>query len=141
MNDPPPPALPAELDAFDAYADRIRQTTPALVALRGLARAWDLSRAEAAAMAGVSRRNWDRIEAGTWSETLSHDQLQRISAMLGVHRGLHLLFADDMADRWVRLRNAGPLFGGLTPIAAMALRGTAGIIEVRRYVDEMRLAH
>jgi hypothetical protein len=61
--------------------------------------------------------------------------------MLGVYRGLHLLFDDVMADRWPRLRNGGPLFAHMTPIGAMAVRGTAGIIEVRRYVEEMRQAH
>jgi hypothetical protein len=61
--------------------------------------------------------------------------------MVGVYRGLHWLFGDAMADRWPRLRNGGPLFANRTPIGAMAIRGTAGIIEVRRYVEEIGQAH
>ena len=109
-----------------------------MAALRNLARAWRLTQAEAIALAGVSAPTWRRIQIGNWRETLSQDQLLRISAMVDVYRGLLLLFGDGMADRWVRLRNAGSLFGGLSPIGAMAVRGTEGVLEVRRYVDEMR---
>jgi hypothetical protein len=109
-----------------------------MAALCNLARAWRLTQAEVIALAGVSAPTWRRIQIGNWRETLSQDQLLRISAMVDVYRGLRLLFGDAMADRWVRLRNAGPLFGGLSPIGAMAVRGTEGVLEVRRYVDEMR---
>jgi hypothetical protein len=140
VNDQPPPALPAEPDAFASHADRVLLSPAAMAALRNLARAWRLTQAEAIALAGVSAPTWRRIQIGNWRETLSQDQLLRISAMVDVYRGLHLLFGDRMADRWVRLRNAGPLFGGLSPIGAMAVRGTEGVLEVRRYVDEMRQA-
>jgi hypothetical protein len=112
-----------------------------MAALRNLARAWRLTQAEAIALAGVSAPTWRRIQIGNWRETLSQDQLLRISAMVDVYRGLHLLFGDAMADRRPRLRNGAPLFAHMTPIGAMAIRGTAGIIEVRRYVEEMRRAH
>ena len=59
------------------------------------------------------------MAAGKWEQALSQDQLTRVSAVVGVYKGLHLLFADDMADRWPRLKNSGPLFQNLSPIAAM----------------------
>ena len=59
----------------------------------------------------------------------------RVSAMIGVFKGLHLLFADDMADRWVRLRNSGPLFANLTPVEAMTERGIPGMIDMRHGID------
>jgi hypothetical protein len=62
----------------------------------------------------------------------------RVSAMVGIYKGLHLLFADDMADRWIRLRNSGPLFANLTPIEAMQDGGIPGMIEIRRYIDALR---
>jgi hypothetical protein len=64
--------------------------------------------------------------------------MMRVSALIGVFKGLHLLFADDMAERWVRLRNSGPLFGNLTPIEAMIERGIPGMIEIRHHVDALR---
>ena len=86
----------------------------------------------------VSPSTWDRIRSGEWRQSLSQDQLTRVSAMVGLYKGLHLLFADDMADRWVRLRNAGPLFQNLTPIEAMQKRGIPGMIDIRLYVDALR---
>lgn len=128
---------PAPL-AFSAEDDRARLTPAALIALRSLARAWKLTGAEAAALMGVSETTWDRIKADRWRQTLSQDQMMRASAMIGVFKGLHLLFADDMADRWMRLRNAGPVFRNLTPIEAMIERGIPGMIEIRQHVDALR---
>jgi hypothetical protein len=113
-------------------------TSAALIALRNLARAWRLTGSEAAALVGVSETTWDRIKADTWKQTFSQDQMMRVSAMIGIFKGLHLLFADDMADRWVRLRNSGPLFANLTPVEAMVERGIPGMIEIRQYVDALR---
>jgi len=123
---------------FSSKADRERLSPAALIALRNLARTWRLTGAEGAALVGVSETTWDRIKANSWSQTLSQDQMMRVSALIGVFKGLHLLFSDDMADRWVRLRNSGPLFGNLSPVEAMIERGIPGMIEIRRYVDALR---
>ena len=56
---------------------------------------------EMATLLGVSPSTWDRIKGDTWGQALSQDQLTRASAIIGVFKGLHLLFADTMADRWV----------------------------------------
>ena len=39
----------------------------------------------------------DRMKRGS-RPTLSQDQLTRVSALVGVYKGLHLLFADETAD-------------------------------------------
>ena len=104
-----------------------------MMALRNLAHAWQLTGSEAAALVGVSEVIWNRIE-----QTMSQDQMVRVSAIIGLFERLHLLFADAMADRWPRLSNAGPLFGGRTPVEAMVERGVPGMIETRRYVDALR---
>ncbi len=132
------PAAPAPPQTFAADADRRRLTPAALIALRALARAWRLTGAEAAALVGVSETTWDRIKADAWKQSFSQDQMMRVSALIGIFKGLHLLFADDMADRWVRLRNAGPLFANLSPIEAMIERGIPGMIEIRQHVDALR---
>lgn len=123
---------------FASEHDRTRLTSAALIALRNLARAWRLTGSEAAALVGVSETTWDRIKADTWKQTFSQDQMMRVSAMIGIFKGLHFLFADNMADRWVRLRNSGPLFANLTPVEAMVERGIPGMIEIRQYVDALR---
>jgi uncharacterized protein (DUF2384 family) len=133
-----PTSAPAELQTFASEEDRERLTATAVKAYRALAARWGLSNAEAAALLGVSLSTWDRIKRGSWDQALSQDQLTRVSALVGVFKGLGLLFADDMADRWPRLANKGPLFERRTPIEAMIEGGIPRMLEVRRYVDAVR---
>src|SRR5688572_28465066 len=128
-----------EIQTFATEADRERLSPVALKAFRALAAQWGLTLAEAANLVGVSQRTWERMKSGAPDRgSLSQDQLTRISAVVGVYKGLHLLFADGMADRWPRLRNKAPLFDGLTPIDAMIEGGIPRMLEVRRYVDAVR---
>jgi hypothetical protein len=122
---------------FAEPADRQRLTPAALEAFRNLAATWRFTGDEVTSLLAVSPSTWDRIKAGAWRQALSQDQLTRVSALIGIFNGLHLLFADDMADRWPRRRNSGPLFGNLTPIEAMEQGGIPRMIEVRRHVDAL----
>lgn len=123
---------------FADEGDRARLTPAATAALRNLAVAWRLTSQEAADLIGVSVSTWERMRSDHWKQSLSQDQLMRVSAMVGTFKGLHLLFADDMADRWIRLRNSGPLFMNRTPIEAMRAEGIPGMLEIRQYVDALR---
>jgi hypothetical protein len=129
---------PRPLQTFAEEHDRERLTPAALEGTRNLAGAWRLTTEEAAALLGVSTTTWDRIRRRDWHQTLSQDQLTRISALLGVFKGLNLLFADDMAGRWPRLRNSGPLFENHAPVETMVHGGIPMMLEVRRYVDALR---
>ena len=130
------PAPP--LQSFVDAADRARLSGAGLRAMGGISDAWKLTNAEAAALLGMSQSTWERAKRGTRADVLSQDQLTRLSAVLGIFKALRLLFADDMADRWPRLPNRGPLFGGESPIAAMIRGGIPRMLEVRRYVDAVR---
>jgi len=124
--------------SFAREDDRRRLTATALTAVLRLVAAWKGGNAEGAALLGVSESTWDRIKAGRWDGVLSQDQLTRASALIGVYKGLHLLFVDDMADRWPRLANKGPLFEGMSPIEAMVDGGIPRMIETRHYIDALR---
>jgi uncharacterized protein (DUF2384 family) len=126
------------LHAFAGEDDRARLSPAAIRAMKGIAAHWQLRGHETAALLGVSASTWDRMAAGKWEQSLSQDQLTRVSAVVGVFKGLHLLFADDMADRWARLRNKGPLFDNRTPIEAMIEGGIPAMLDVRRHVDALR---
>jgi hypothetical protein len=128
----------ARPQTFEDEKDRARLSPAALKAMRGIVEHWGLTGEQASALLGVSASTWDRIAAGKWTQTLSQDQLMRVSAMTGVFKGLHLLFADEMADRWPRLRNAGPLFETMTPIEAMLRGGIPAMLDIRRHVDALR---
>ncbi|WP_116090751.1 antitoxin Xre-like helix-turn-helix domain-containing protein [Sphingomonas crusticola] len=127
-----------DLQTFARAEDRARLSAVAMRGFRNLCRHWGLSNAEAAALLGVSESTWDRIKRGSWGQPLSQDQMTRASAAIGVYKGLHLLFADGMADRWPRLANNGPIFGRRSPVEAMVEGGIPMMLETRRYVDAVR---
>ncbi len=129
---------PFEVQTFAKPQDRKRLTQVALKAFCALAEQWGLTGAEAAALLGVSDSTWDRIKRGHWQQPLSQDQLTRASASIGLYKGLRLLFADDMATRWPKLPNKGPLFQQRSPVAAMIDGGIPVILETRRYIDAVR---
>lgn len=134
---------PAATDAsglqdFAVEDDRQRLSGVAAKAVARLAAAWKANNAEAAALLGVSGSTWDRIKADRWDGVLNQDQLTRASALIGIFKGLHLLFADDMSDRWPKLVNRGPVFEHKTPIDAMISGGIPRMLETRQYIDALR---
>jgi len=133
-----PTGISGFLQNFADESDRERLSPAALRAMESLTEQWTLKGPEVAALLGVSPSTWDRMSAGRWEKSLSQDQLTRVSALVGVFKGLHLLFADEMADRWMRLPNKGPLFENRTPIEAMIEGGIPTMLDVRRHVDALR---
>jgi uncharacterized protein (DUF2384 family) len=136
----PKPAASAaanDLQTFAGEADRARLSEVALKAFLSLSKAWSLSNADAASLLGVSASTLDRVKRG-YRPILNQDQLTRVSALVGVYKGLHLLFADETADEWAQRPNSGPLFDRRTPIAAMIEGGIPRMLEVRRHVDAVR---
>ena len=129
---------PVGVQSFADGADRERLSATAIKAFKGIVEAWALSNAEAAALMGVSPSTWDRIKRGSKADALSQDQFTRVSALVGTFKGLHLLFADQMADRWPQLPNKGPLFANKRPIDALIEGGIPRMLEVRRYIDAVR---
>lgn len=118
---------------------RERLTRSAVAAMVRLAELWNLPSGEACTLLGdVSERTWFRMKAGQWSGVLSQDALTRASALIGIFKGLHLLFSDPLADQWVRLPNKGPLFAGRTPLHVLIEGGIPKMLEVRRHVDALR---
>ncbi len=116
------------------------QLTPAAIeGVARLAELWRLTSAEVCVLMGVeSDRTWFRMKKGEWTGALSQDQLTRVSALVGLFKGLRLLFSLPLADEWVRLPNKGPLFGGRRPVDVMIEGGIPAMVEVRAYVDALR---
>ena len=133
----PLPPQPERQD-FSAEADRARLSKVALKAYKRLVEQWGMTGQQSAALLDVSTSTWERLKQDGKDKSLNQDQLTRISAMVGIYKGLHLLFADDMADRWPKLDNRGPLFARMSPIESMMKGGIPQMLEVRRYVDAVR---
>lgn len=135
MESGPPPEPPNLADA----ATRARLTPAAVDGVVQLAEIWRLTSAEVCALLGdVSKRTWFRMKKGEWSGALSQDTLTRVSALVGIFKGLRLLFSEPLSDEWVRLPNKGPLYGGRRPLDAMIEGGIPKILEVRRHIDGLR---
>lgn len=129
---------PQALQTFAGDQDRQRLTGAAVKAVLRLAGAWNIGNAEGAALLGVSESTWDRMKAGRWEGVLSQDQLTRASALIGIFKGLHLLFANDLADRWPGLENRAPVFDRRSPVRAMIEGGIPRMLETRQYIDALR---
>jgi hypothetical protein len=136
-----PLAAPGVL-AADALRDpkvRERMSSPAVRLFMRLSDLWRLAVDQRRALLGdispAAYHNWRNGKTGT----LTRDQLERISLVLGIHKGLRLLFADEAsATRWLTAPNRDLPFGGESPLAR-ALKGSIDdLYAVRRYIDAWR---
>jgi uncharacterized protein (DUF2384 family) len=110
----------------------------ALKALGNIMAEWHISIAEAAALADMSESTWKRARKPGYTGDLTHDQLLRLSAIVGIYKALKLYFSDPLAQRWISLPNDGPLFGGERPIDTMIRDGLPQFLQVRTYLDALR---
>jgi hypothetical protein len=131
----PPAGLPNLAD------EKVRERlTPAAVSgMLRLAEIWRLTSSETAALlGGVSERTWFRMKKGERVGALSQDTLTRVSGVVGIFKGLRLLFSLPLADEWIRLPNKGPLFGARRPLDFMIEGGIPAILDTRRHIDALR---
>jgi hypothetical protein len=118
---------------------RRRLSAPALRTFFNIASAWQLSTAEERALLGwPPSSTFHKYKSGD-AGVLSFDTLTRISLVLGVYKALQVLYAEPaFADRWLRMPNANPLFGGRPPITFVIDNGIDGLFQLRRLLDSRR---
>ena len=74
-----------------------------------------------------------------WLVCFRHCFFQFALLVLGILKGLRLVFADDAAGvRWLKAANQDAPFGGGSPLELMAEGGIGGLHEMRRYLDAWR---
>ena len=125
----------------EALAEERSQAELRSVALKAfgrIAEAWSLTVREAAALADMSESTWKRARRPGYAGELTHDQMLRLSALVGLYKGLELYFSPPIAQKWVKLPNRGPEFDGRRPVEAMIEGGLPKILRVRTYVDALR---
>lgn len=120
-------------------AVRKRLSAPAIRTFFNIATAWQLTADEQRGLLGwPSTSTFYNYRSGAVG-TLSFDTLTRLSLVFGIYKALHVLYPDaGLADRWVRLPNAHPLFGGQPALAMMIDGGIDGLYHVRRLLDARR---
>lgn len=127
----PPPDL-------SLRTDRERLSPPALKAFFNIMSRWRVRDEDSRVLlGGVSngpfyemKRDPDRV--------LDTDRLTRISYLIGIFKGLHILHSEPLADEWIHLPNTNPIFAGATPLAYMIRGGLPAMQTVRRLVDARR---
>ncbi len=118
---------------------RTSLSIPAFKLFLKLADLWQLKINQRCVLLGaISTQTYHNWQNGKIS-TLGRDQLERISLLLGIHKGLKLLFADDLSGlRWFKSPNRDLPFGGKAPLER-ALQGSINdLYVVRRYLDAWR---
>lgn len=126
-----------------APANRRRLSGPGLRTFLAIANLWGLSEEERRLMLGYPPRstfhNWIRQAREQAEITLDVDVLLRISAVLGIHQALGVLFdTPDQQRDWLRLPHAAPVFGGRPPLDLVTSGSPDGLMLVRRFLDAAR---
>ena len=126
-------------DALREPAERQKLSAPAIRLFLNVASLWELKVDERRAILGdisaATYHNWKKGEVGT----LTRDQLERISLVLGILKGLRLVFAsDESAIRWLKSENTDFEFAGRSPLEHMTGGSISDLFRVRQYLDAWR---
>ncbi len=139
---PETPRPPAGTLAPDSLRDpkiRERLSPAAVKSFLALTELWRLSVDQRRALVGdISKPTYHNWRNGKIA-TLTRDQLERISLVLGIQKGLKTLFADEAsAERWFTSPNRDLPFGGLSPLDRASRGSVDDLYTVRRYLDAWR---
>ena len=137
-------AIKHPVDLSDAD-ERRRLSASGLKAFFRIVAAWGLTGNDARTLIGgisngkyqdlkrlVEARNVEGIKP------LSQDQLQRISYLIGITKALRILHGAEIADEWMRMQNANPMFAGGRPIDLALKGGIPALAEIRKLLDSRR---
>ncbi|MEO5598860.1 MAG: antitoxin Xre-like helix-turn-helix domain-containing protein [Novosphingobium sp.] len=117
--------------------DRKDLTGPALRTFFRIADAWGLKEQEQMRLLGLeSRSTFQSWKRGAIA-ALPKDALERISYVMGIYKGLHIL-VPKTADEWVRKPNKARPFAGNSALDRMMSGNVADLYVVRQYVDGQR---
>lgn len=117
--------------------DRKDLTGPALRTFFRIADAWGLKEQEQLRLLGLDSRSTLQAWKRGAIAALSKDAFERISYIMGIYKGLHILLPET-ADDWVRKPNTAPLFAGRSALDRMISGNVADLYVVRQYIDAQR---
>lgn len=100
--------------------------------------AWDLTSAEGAALFDVPVATWNRMKAETYKGKLDRDKVTRASLIIGIFKGLRLLFNGPLTYNWPTLPNRGAPYNGQRPVDVMIAGGIPAMASVRQHIDAIR---
>ena len=115
--------------------DQVKTVVEAVVRV---AEAWKLTNAEAAALFDVPTATWSRMKAGAFKGNLDRDKQTRASLIIGLFKGLRLLFNGPLTYGWPKTVNGGPDFKGQRPVDMMIDGGIPAMMRARQHIDALR---
>ena len=127
-----------------APANRRRLSAPALRTFVTIADLWGLTEEQRLLVLGFPARstyhNWCKRVREHDAITLDVDVLLRISAVLGIHQALGILFPDERSGvEWLTTPHGALPFGGRPPLALLTSGSQDGLLSVRRFLDGARV--
>ena len=129
---------PSPLVDLNDLAERERLSEGALRAFFNIMAKWQVKDDDAKVLlGGISNGAFYALKK-TPARTLDTDTLIRISYLVGIFKALHILYGDDLADKWMSLPNKNRIFHGLTPLAFIQAGGLLSFQTVRRLLDARR---
>ncbi len=134
----------AQLDANRfSSGNRRRLSAPGFRAFVAIADLWGLTEEQRRLILGLPSRstyqNWAKAVREHREITLDVDVLTRISAILGIHQSLGILFSSEREGiDWVRGPHQATVFGGTPPLNLITSGTQDGIMTVRRFLDAAR---
>ena len=131
-----------DLSRFEP-ANRRRLSAPTLRTFLAIADLWGLNEEQRRLMLGYPSRStfhsWCKQAREHGSITLDVDVLTRISAVLGIHQALTVLFSEEREGvAWLRQPHEARIFGGRPPLTLAANGTQDGLMTVRRFLDATR---
>jgi len=121
--------------------NRARLSPAAIKGLLGIAKHWKLRDDDTRALlGGISSGSFYGLKgrAGKTLKTLDEDQLTRISLLIGIFKALNILYSRSLADAWISLANANPMFGGDSALNYIKMGGIPALVRVRQLLDARR---
>jgi Protein of unknown function (DUF2384) len=122
---------------------RKRLSGPGMRTFLAIADLWGLTEEQRRMILGMPPRStfhgWIKAAREHGALRLDLDTLLRISAVLGVHQALGILFlTEPEAVAWLRAPHAAPVFGGQPPLMLLTCGTQDGLLSVRRFLDAAR---
>jgi hypothetical protein len=126
-----------------APANRKRLSAPSLRTFLAIVDLWGLTEEQRLLVLGYPSRstyhNWCKQAREHGAFTLDVDVLTRISAVLGIHQALGILFPTErLGAEWLRTAHNAVVFGGRRPLDLVISGSQDGLLSVRRFLDGAR---
>ncbi len=129
---------PSPLIDLTVKAERERLSPPAIKAFFNIMERWRVRDEESRALlGGISNGQFYEMKKKP-ERTLDADTLTRISYLVGIFKGLNILYSQKLADAWMQRPNTNRIFGGSTPLAYVVVGGIPALQTLRRLIDARR---